>query len=269
MDLSNILREECVRIGTDAGDKPSVLREIAKLAKEAPALAAVEEKDLLKALDEREELGSTGFGEGIAIPHCALDEVGEFVAGILTAPQGVDFDSLDGKKARLFVFIVGPSSERNDHIRVLATVSQVLRIPGAVKELLAEKNAVTVRESFLRYSRDEVDTRAHAESCLFHVFVQSESKFYDILQIFTAMETCSVSVVEGKDAVSVLNRYPLFSSFWAENGKGFNRVIMAVVRKPVANETIRQINDIAGGLGKEPGIMVSVQEIFFAGGALS
>ncbi|MFC1672504.1 hypothetical protein ACFL01_05150, partial [Planctomycetota bacterium] len=62
-----------------------------------------------------------------------------------------------------------------------------------MKELLAEKEPVVVRESFLRYSRDEVDTRAHAESCLFHVFVQSESKFYDILQVFTAMESSSVS----------------------------------------------------------------------------
>ncbi len=269
MDLSNILREECVQIGTEARDKASILKEIAALAKKAPALAAVDEKTILRALDEREDLGSTGFGEGIAIPHCALDEIGEFVAGVLTVPEGIDFESLDGKKTRLFVFIGGPAEERNNHIRVLATVSQVLRIPGAVNELLAEKRPVAVRESFLRYSRDEVETRAHAESCLFHVFVQAESKFYDILQIFTAMESSSVSVVEAKDAASVLNRYPLFSSFWTENGKGFNRIITAIVRKPMVNETIRQINDIARGLGKEPGIMLTVQDVFFVGGALS
>ncbi|MFC1672505.1 PTS sugar transporter subunit IIA [Planctomycetota bacterium] len=98
MDLSNILLEECVKIGTKARDKRSILKEIAKLARKSPVLEKVSEEKILKALDEREDLGSTGFGEGIAIPHCALDEVDRFIAGILTAPQGVDFDSLDGEE---------------------------------------------------------------------------------------------------------------------------------------------------------------------------
>jgi PTS system nitrogen regulatory IIA component len=269
MDLSGILAEECVQIGTQAADKKSILQEVARLAKKSPVLSDVSEEAILQALNERESLGSTGFGEGIAIPHCVLDGISQFVVGLLVVSDGVNFESLDGDPAKFFVFIIGPSSERNNHIRVLATVSQVLRIPGAKEELLAEKCPVTIRESFLRYSRDEVDTKGHSESCIFHVFVQDEHKFYDVLQVFSMMESCSVSVVEAKDATEFLHKLPLFSNFWSEQRQGFNRIISATVKKSLSNDTIRQINDIAGGLDKQAGIMVTVQDLFYAGGSLN
>ncbi|GAF70545.1 unnamed protein product [marine sediment metagenome] len=269
MDMSGILREECIQIGTEAGDKEGLLRDIARLAKKCPILGEIDEEAIFRALDEREALGSTGFGEEIAIPHCVLDDISEFVVGLLIVTDGVDFQSLDAEPVRLLVFIIGPSSQRNDHIRVLATVSQVLRIPGAKKEMFAEKNPEVIKESFLRYSRDEVDTKAHAECCIFHVFVQREHEFYDILQVFTAMESCSVSVIEAKDGSAFLHKLPLFSSVWSEGRKGFNRVISAIVKKSLANDTIRQINDIAGGLDKEPGIMMTVQDAFYTGGSLN
>lgn len=269
MSLSGVLREECMQIGAEVGDKLSVLKTVAGLAKKCTVLADIPEETILGALKAREELGSTGFGKGIAIPHCTLDQISDFVVGILSIPDGVDFESLDGEKAKLFVFIVGPSSERNRHISVLAAVSRALRIPGATDELLAEKDPVAVRESFLRYSRDEVDTTAETECCLFHVFVQIESKFYDILQVFTAMESCTPSVIEAKDATEFLHKLPLFSSFWKEDRQGFNRIITAVVQKSLANDTIRQINDIAGGLDKNSGIMIAVDDIFFTAGSLN
>ena len=269
MDLSGILHEECVQVGTKAADKKSVLYDIARLAKKSPVLADVPEDTIVQALNERESLGSTGFGDGIAIPHCVLDEISEFIVGLLVVPEGVDFESLDGEPAKFLVFIIGPSSKRNGHIRILATVSQVLRIPDAKEEMLAEKSPVAITESFLRYSRDEVDTKGHSECCIFHIFVQDEHKFYDLLQIFTTIELCSVSVVEAKDATEFLHKLPLFSSFWSEQRKGFNRIITATVSKSLANDTIRQINDIAGGLDKQPGIMVTVQDLFYASGSLN
>ncbi len=213
-------------------------------------------------------VGSTGFGNGIAIPHCAIDNISDFVIGIVTAPAGVEFDTLDGAKASLFMFIIGPSAERNKHISVLATISRVLRISGAVEELIAETSPVAVRESFFRYSQGEVDTTPDAKSCLFHVFVQEEDKFNDILEVFTAIDSCSVSVTDARDASTFLFRVPLFASFWHEEPHGFNRVITAIVKKPLANDTIRQINDIAGGLDKHPGIAVTVEDVFFVAGSL-
>lgn len=269
MDLSKILDKDCVQIGVEPADKQSVLETIARLAKKSGILAGVSEETVFKALQERENLGSTGFGKGIAIPHCVLDNVSDFVVGILTAPDGVDFKSLDKKKTKVLVFIIGPSTERNRHISILATVSHVFCIPGFTEELLVEKDPSAVRERFLRYSLEKVDTKAQIDSCIFHVFVQDESKFYDILEVFTAVESCSVSVTEARDASAFLYKLPLFSSFWREDRHGFNRIITAVVRKSLANNTIRQINDIVGGLDKHPGIMLAVQDIFYTAGLLS
>lgn len=268
MDLSEKLREECVETGAEAVDKQAALGIIARIAKKSDVLSAVSEETVLGALKDREAMGSTGFGHGIAIPHCALDNISDFVVGVMTVPDGVEFETLDGEKARLFMFIIGPTAERNKHISVLATISRVLRIEGAVEELLAEKSPVAVRESFLRYSQGEVDTAPDTESCLFHVFVQEEDKFNDILEVFTAIDSCSVSVSDARDASSFLYTMPLFASFWHEEPHGFNRVITAIVKKPLANDTIRQINEIAGGLDKHPGIAVTVEDVFFFAGSL-
>ncbi len=269
MDLSAILLEDCVQTGVQPANKQSVLKLIAQLAKKSPLLADIPEETIFAALNEREKLGSTGFGNGIAVPHCALDDVADFVVGILTVLDGVDFRSLDGKDTRLFVFIIGPSSERNRHISILATVSRVLHVPGLFDELMSETNPLAVRESFLRNSRDEISSAETPECCLFHVFVQAESKFYDIIQIFSAMESASVSVTDAKDVGAFLQKLPLFTSLWREEPADFNRIITAVVKKSLTNDTIRQINDIAGGLEKTKGIMVAVQELFYISGSLN
>ena len=268
MNLSNLLREECIQVGSDAKDKESILKEIAKLARKCSVPSDIPEDTLFTALKDREALGSTGFGNGVAIPHCSFDGLSNFVVGILTVPDGVEYDALDGEKAAIFVFIIGPTEARNNHIRVLARVSQVFRVPGSVRELVAEKSAVAVYESFLRFSRDEVDTSNRTELCLCHVFVQTESKFYDILETFTAMDNANPVVIEAKDAGMLLNKLPLFSSFLDDEPQGFNRIITATIRKSLVNDVIRQIDDIAGGLNKEPGIMITVHDLLCREGSL-
>ena len=83
------------------------------------------------------------------------------------------------------------------------------------------------------------------------------------------MEACSVSVAEAKDASTLLHAIPLFANVWSDSHKGFNRIIAAVVKKSLVNDTIRQINDIAGGLDKSEGIAVTVQDVFYAAGSLN
>ena len=127
MSLLESLYPECIQIGSKAVDKDGVLWEIAGLAKNNPALAAYSEGELYDALEEREKIGSTGFGEGVAIPHCSLDRLSEFVVGVLIIPGGVEFKSLDGKKTAVFFFIIGPRRERNRHIQLLSSISKLLQ----------------------------------------------------------------------------------------------------------------------------------------------
>jgi PTS system nitrogen regulatory IIA component len=268
MKLFDILRPECIEAGAVLKDKESALRRVAGLAKKCVALKDVSEADLLEGLKKREELGSTGFGGGIAIPHCRLEGVSDFVAGIITAPSGVEFESLDGGKAQLIIFIIAPARETNEHLRLLSAVSQVLRIPGVVKEVLSETSPESVRESFLRYARDDVDTRGHANKHMFHLFVQDEDVFRELLNAFASMESASVTVMESRNSREYLSKMPLFAGLWSDKFAGFSRTIVAIVEKTMTNEVIRRIESITGHLDDARRVMVTIQEVFYTAGSL-
>jgi len=105
---------------------------------------------LLVGLQARESLGSTGVGKGIAIPHCRLKAVKDFVVGAVTVPSGVDFDALDAEKVRLIVFIIAPEVVSNKHVGLLSVISQRLLAPKALEQILEEPTPEGIYESFLR-----------------------------------------------------------------------------------------------------------------------
>lgn len=268
MSLLSMLRPECVQVGTSAADKESVLREIASIAKRSDLLAGVDENSLCGALSDREKVGTTGFGNRVAIPHCALDGLGDFVVGLLIAPGGVPFDSLDAKPAKVLAFIVGPREQRKEHIHLLSGISRVLNREDAVDELLAARNPEAARESFLRHVVDQVEGSEQAERVLMHAFVQLREKFEDILQVFSEIDGISASVIEAADVAYYLNALPLFAGFLSEDRKGYNRLIIAVVPKALANEVVRRIGTVTGDLGTVRGVMVTVQEMAYSAGTL-
>jgi PTS system nitrogen regulatory IIA component len=269
MNLMEAFRTECVRAGLEAATKEEALHAIARLAKQSEVLAPIEEEDLFQALREREELGSTAFGEGIAIPHCRISGIDDFVVGLASSEGGVEFDAMDGESVHLFVFIIAPLRESNEHIRLLSAVSQVLRIPGAIEEMVRDKSDETLAETFLRNTRDEVETKTHDSKNLFHVFVQDEERFESLLQVFASMDTCSVQVVEAEQSGTYLSKMPLFAGFWSDADRGFNRIIVALVEKKLTNETIRQLEHACGSaLDDANRVAVSVQDVFYASGRI-
>lgn len=268
MNLFDVLRPQCIGVGVTPADKQAVLREIARLAKQSPVLENVSQQDILAGLEEREALGSTGFGGGIAIPHCRLEAVRDFVVGIVTCARGVAFDATDEKPVRLMVFIVAPARESNEHIRLLSAISQALIIPGAVEDILSKNTATAVQESFLRHARDEEVTKDRAGGRLFHVFVRDEELFHQILHLFAGIESSSVAVVEGENAGVHLAKIPLFAGLWRDDGARFMRIIVAVVNERMANETIRRIERVTGPLDDRDDVMVTIQQLFYTAGSL-
>ena len=269
MRLDEALREECINVGVVLKDKRNALVEVARCAKNSPILRDVDEDVIVRGLEEREGLGSTGFGNGIAIPHCRLKEADDFVVGILTVPDGVEFDTLDNKKARLIVFIVAPDEASNEHIHLLSAISQALHGKGAVREILAGKTGEAVRESFLRFSRGELDTEGHRGKHLMHVFVQDETVFHDIIQVFAGMDTVSVMVVTSENLRTYFSKVPLFQGLWSHDPGGFSHIIVAVTGKNMTNETVRRIETITGDLDDRNDVMITVQELFYSAGSLT
>ncbi|MCD6205853.1 MAG: PTS sugar transporter subunit IIA [Candidatus Marinimicrobia bacterium] len=269
MNLDAFIKPECIQIGGTFPDKAAVLRTIARLARRNPAMAKLTENQIFKELAEREKLSSTGFGNGIGIPHAAFEELEEFVVGMLIVPEGFDFGSLDGKATRLLIFIMVPAAQRDLHIRILSKISNVLKDPDSVAEILSAGNSEAARESFLRHTVVDTFSGARKNQNLFHVFVQNQERFEDVLNVFTEIEDCAITVIESNNARSYLYTLPLFASFWQPEEKGFCRIILASVRESLSNEVIRKINLIIEEAKETSGIFLIVQEIFYSNGMLN
>ena len=103
MKFTDFVSAEAIRAELTAEDKPGVIRELAEALKEAGKIAANEVDSIVKAVMKREELGSTGIGRGVAVPHTKHPSVDRLVGTVGVSPGGVDFDSLDGEKVQLLL----------------------------------------------------------------------------------------------------------------------------------------------------------------------
>jgi len=125
MALIDLVTENIVKVPLKSRNKPDVLRELVQVLKDA---GQIEDFDaVLKALQGREDKGSTGLGEGIAVPHCKTSAVSTLKLAIGIAPDGVDFDSPDGKPAKLLFLMVASPNLSGPHVEGTGTIKNVLQ----------------------------------------------------------------------------------------------------------------------------------------------
>jgi PTS system nitrogen regulatory IIA component len=125
-----------------AHEKAAVIRELADhLAAHVNGPQKIDREVLAKVLLERERLASTAIGEGVAIPHGKLDAVGKLVACVGRAPEGVDFDSMDGRPTHLFFVLVAPENSTGVHLKALARISRLFKDPEFRTRLMQAKDA--------------------------------------------------------------------------------------------------------------------------------
>jgi nitrogen PTS system EIIA component len=143
MRLESLTRPELIFHRLVAGDGDAVLRTFAAGIAE---LGLVRSADELQArLREREQLGSTGIGGGVAIPHCKLKGLERPLLAIgLTDEPGVDFGAVDGKPVRLFFLLVSPLDAPAEHLQVLAAISRWIKADQHVADVLASRDAEEV-----------------------------------------------------------------------------------------------------------------------------
>lgn len=125
MKISEILDKQAIKIGVSSITKEDTLKELVEV------LAKIEDigdpRAIVKALIDRENLGSTGIGQGIAIPHGKTDKVKRLVAVLGISKTGVNFDALDGEPVYIFVLLVAPKATAGPHLKALAQISRLLR----------------------------------------------------------------------------------------------------------------------------------------------
>jgi PTS system nitrogen regulatory IIA component len=132
--LARLTRPELVFPDLPGSDSPTVLRALADRV--APYLPGSGAEELYHKLQEREELGSTGIGDRVAIPHCKIEGLDDPLLAIAVVPGGIDFHAVDERMVQLFFLLVSPADTPAAHLQVLANISRWVKNDRHVERIL-------------------------------------------------------------------------------------------------------------------------------------
>lgn len=144
MKFADFVCREAVIPDLQATDKEGSIRELTRSLLQSHCLADDQFESIVKAILKREELGSTGIGRGVAVPHTKHPGVSRLVATVGISRAGVDFSSLDGELVQLFFLLVSPPDRPGDHLRALENISRQLREDTFCKFLKQAKTSEEV-----------------------------------------------------------------------------------------------------------------------------
>jgi nitrogen PTS system EIIA component len=151
MRIEDILRESCVVSNIKSKSKKEALFELVSVLKEANLI-----DDVGKVVDivlEREKLGSTGIGDGVAIPHGKMKGINNILCVFGKSKNGVDFDSVDRKPVRIFFLLLAPEDSATLHLKTLSRISKLLRDPSFKKRLIDLNNSRDIYNSIIEEDR--------------------------------------------------------------------------------------------------------------------
>ncbi len=133
MNMKDALKESCVIADLKGGTKKEVLTELVTALQVGGVISDV--KETVAVILEREKLGSTGIGEGIAIPHGKMKGIDRILCAFGRSKEGVDFDAVDNKPVHIFFLLLAPEDSAGLHIQMLSRISRILRDPSFRKHL--------------------------------------------------------------------------------------------------------------------------------------
>ena len=152
MRISDYLKEDMICLNLKATGKEEAIRELGNFIRKAEEITNYE--IFLKDVLEREKLTSTGIGEGVAIPHARTDAVSGFVIAFGKSEKGVEFDSLDGKKARLLFLMGTPKTAGLDeYLVLLAHLTRLLKGESFRESLLKAKSPAEIIDIFRNFEK--------------------------------------------------------------------------------------------------------------------
>ncbi len=153
MEIADLLSPESVISDLKVTSKKQALQELARRGAE---LIEVKERAVFDVLQEREKLGTTGVGSGIAIPHGKLPSIDRLHGLFARLEKPVDFDSIDERPVDLIFLLLAPEAAGTDHLKALARVSRLLRDDGVCEKLRGSDN----KEALYALLTEQTATRA-------------------------------------------------------------------------------------------------------------
>ncbi len=269
MTLAETIKLESCSIDLDAKNKDEALRKISELFKRSEGFAEIDEKDIYKAFKARESIGSTGFAHGIAMPHCQIKGLTEFYISIAICKKGVEFDSIDHKKAKTFVSIVGPKGKRKEHLQLLAACSHILREPGVTDDLQRAKSRINLYEEFLKHADNGSGKISYeGKDKLLLLIVKDENILEDIAGVFIEYGIEESVIMDGSQMEHLISQVPLFMGFFDFTGdkKPGAKMVVAKIMKDHINAIITGLEDIFGDLDLFSDLKLLVLDIFASKG---
>ncbi len=140
MQLDQIFNSEFINDNLSAKNKTEALQELVNTIIQGGL--KLDSSAVIEVLKQREKLGSTGIGDGVAIPHGKVPILEELVVAFGRSNEGIAFDSIDGKPVHLFFLLLAPENSAGQHLKALAKISKMLKAPNFRKKLLEAKSRV-------------------------------------------------------------------------------------------------------------------------------
>lgn len=151
MKIKGLLSEPLVLHNLKGTDKKEILMELSDAI--SRQISAVTRDDIFEALFSREQLGSTGMEEGVAIPHAKVSGLPSIVLAFGRSIKGVDFQSIDSKPTKLVFLLLAPEGSSGDHLKILARLSRMLKDEEFRNQLLAAQGKEEIYKAILEYDR--------------------------------------------------------------------------------------------------------------------
>lgn len=146
MKLMDFLISDAIEPDMKSATKADAIRELVALLKKSGAIT--DENSVAEVVLEREELGTTGIGEGIAVPHGKSDAIAELVAAFGRSERGVNFESMDNQPVHLLFLLVAPKSYSGPHLMALARISRLLKNRDFRNSLMNAKDKAEILKVF-------------------------------------------------------------------------------------------------------------------------
>jgi PTS system nitrogen regulatory IIA component len=156
MRLNQILKIEFINAGLSAGNKAEALAELVNAIIQGGL--KLDYSSVIEVLKQRENLGSTGIGEGVAIPHGKISGLDDIVVAFGRSIEGISYDSLDGKPVHIFFLLLAPENSSGQHLKILAKISKMLKDVDFREKLLKAKSQSDLYKIILDQEKDMFPT---------------------------------------------------------------------------------------------------------------
>lgn len=159
MLLSELIQEDLIKLSLEATNKWDAIEELVDLLISAHELRLTNRAEVVDAVFVRERSLSTGLEHGLAVPHGTVDCAGDILAAVGLSTDGIPFDSLDGKPARLVVLLVIPRGAAQRHVRTLAGIARLASNPELRKKILDAHSASDILGAIYLLEQQEESAR--------------------------------------------------------------------------------------------------------------